>query len=242
VTKVDKIITSANPAAHISKVGMAGGGRGREGSTFRPQGRHLAVNREIVEPQTNLQNLSDEELLTLSFERPAVFGLIVDRYQEPFLRKIRGIIEPESRVINAEDVVQETFVKIYLKGRSFNPQPGASFKSWAYKILLNTCFTAYQKAKKERSRYIELDPEISELVADQDDTERERVLDTDFLLSIFSRLPNAMGKIADLYFIQGKSHKQIAELERVSVGAVRTRIHRARRAIEKISSSFNNSR
>lgn len=187
--------------------------------------------------QNNLLNLadnSDEEILALSQSNAQAFSILVDRYQDAFLRKVKPIIESRGKVLSAEDIVQDTFVKIYLKTKQFKVQEGASFKSWAYKILLNTCFTAYQKVKKEKMMTIDLEPELAELVADSNAFPTEKSFDTDYVLSIVSKLPNTLYRIANSYFLEGKPQKEIAILEGISVGAVRTRIHRARRAIDKI--------
>src|SRR3989344_6014797 len=90
-------------------------------------------------------NLKDEEILKLSQEDPAYFSFLVDKYKEAFLRAARGITH---NLEEAEDIVQETFVKIYRYAHRFEKQEGIAFKSWAYKILMNTSFTHYQKLKK----------------------------------------------------------------------------------------------
>ncbi|MEK7179150.1 MAG: sigma factor [Patescibacteria group bacterium] len=74
----------------------------------------------------------DEEVLFLSVKKPAVFEVLIKRYQDPFRNKVRGIIGDREEV---NDIVQETFVKIYLNAARFQVQEGASFKSWGYKIL-----------------------------------------------------------------------------------------------------------
>ena len=82
-------------------------------------------------------DLKDEEILAASLEKPAFFKILVDRYQEAFLRKALSILRRQE---DAEDIVQETFVKIYFNGKKFKKMEGIEFKSWAYKILINTSF------------------------------------------------------------------------------------------------------
>ena len=57
------------------------------------------------------EKITDEEILQASLKEPEVFGVLIDRYQKVFLRKASSIILSK---IDAEDIVQETFTKIYL--------------------------------------------------------------------------------------------------------------------------------
>jgi RNA polymerase sigma-70 factor, ECF subfamily len=112
----------------------------------------------------NAQELSDEEILKRSQKEPWIFAVLLDRYQEAFLRKARSIVHNE---LDAEEVVQDAFTKIYIHADSFRPQEGAKFSSWAYRILMNTAFTRYQKKIKEGERFTPLDPEFEGLVPDR---------------------------------------------------------------------------
>lgn len=179
---------------------------------------------------------SDEEVLALSAHDPNAFEILVDRYEEAFLRKARQIVrvDPEA----ARDIVQDAFVKIYLNAAKFRVQEGASFSSWGYKILINTCFTKYKKLKNEKNFVKDLDPEIAELVPSRAETEFfEKKLDTDFLLSLISKLPVMLGRALRLHAVEGRSQKEIAALEGVSLGAVRARVHRAKKELKKMNIS-----
>ena len=101
--------------------------------------------------------LTDQELLQLSLKRPAVFEVLVSRYEDAFLRKANSVLHNNE---DSEDVVQETFTKIYLNAGRFQPQEGASFSSWAYKILINTCYTFHQKRKKIGGKRVYLEDEM----------------------------------------------------------------------------------
>lgn len=182
---------------------------------------------------TEQDKRSDEEILALSVTDPDMFSVLVDRYEEAFLRKANQIITYDAEA--ARDIVQEAFVKIYLNAAKFKIQEGASFKSWGYKILINTCFTKYKKLKNERVFLNDLDPEIQELVPSKADMDSfEQKLDTDYVLSLISKLPVILGRVLRLYSVEGKSQKDIAKLEGISLGAVRARIHRAKKEIKKM--------
>ena len=175
-------------------------------------------------------NLSDEELLALSLKEPNLFAKLVDRYQEAFLRKARRVIGNSD---DSLDIVQDVFVKIYLKAGQFKKQEGASFKSWAYKILLNTCFTYYKKNSNRFSQFETVDNEFFDSVRSED-TEFKKIEIQNYLFSLVSKLPGLLRKTAQLYFIDDIDQDEIAKMEGVSPGVVRTRIHRAKRIIKEL--------
>ncbi len=188
---------------------------------------------DTTQVNTAFNDKSDEEILALSVTNPEAFSVLVERYEEAFIRKASRVIfnDPET----VRDIVQDTFVKIYLNAGKFKIQEGASFKSWGYRILLNTCFTKYKKLKGERVFLSDLDPEIQELVPSKDEaTLQESKLDTDYVLSLISRLPVILGRVLRLYSVEGKAQKEIARIEGISLGAVRARIHRAKKEIKKM--------
>lgn len=167
--------------------------------------------------------LTDEQVLAQSVTNPNAFEILVSRYQEAFLRKLRGMrLSDES----AEDIVQDAFVKIYLNAGKFKKVPGASFKSWGYRILINTALTALGKDKREKLATVDLDPEVVEQMG-SDDSEFERQWDKDYFLSIVSKIPLTLGRTLTLAF-EGKTAEDIATLERTTIEAVRTRLSRAR--------------
>jgi RNA polymerase sigma-70 factor (ECF subfamily) len=174
----------------------------------------------------------DEDVLVASFKYPHLFELLVERYEEAFLRKARSIVHNDEA---AHDIVQDTFVKIYLYGRKFRPVEGAKFSSWAYKVLMNVCFHWYKKLKRERAFFSALDEDMEAVLPLDDSADRTQKLDRDYLESMFARLPETFARILRLYVSEGKDYKEIAKVEGVTEGAVKTRMHRAREEMRKIS-------
>ena len=174
--------------------------------------------------------VKDEVILERSIKHPGLFAVLVRRYQEAFLRKAESIIHnPEE----AEDIVQETFTKIYFNARRFKPQTGASFKSWGYKILVNTTFSHYQRLKKKGAAHIELDPEFYETLPDPVNRSEEETM-RDYVASFLSRMPSQLARPLKLHFIDEYSQKEIAEIEGTTVSAVKTKIYRAKREFGRL--------
>jgi RNA polymerase sigma-70 factor (ECF subfamily) len=174
----------------------------------------------------------DEDVLSASFSYPYLFEILVERYEEPFLRKAKRIVHDDEA---ARDIVQDTFVKIYLYGRKFRPVEGARFSSWAYKVLMNVCFNWYKRLKREREFFSALDEDLEAVLPHDDAGAGDAKLDRDYLESMFARLPETFARILRLYVTTGKDYQEIAKAEGITEGAVKTRMHRAREELRKIS-------
>lgn len=178
---------------------------------------------------------SDEEILAESVKDPRHFRVLIERYQDAFIRKAEGVLHSRE---DSEDVVQETFSKIYLNAERFVVVEGASFKSWGYKILMNTSFTKYQKLKRDRGAIAPIDPEFYEALPDTLSRQFEKDVVSDYLVSVLSKMPEHLRRVLELHFIEGRPQQEVAEMEGVSVGAVKTRVHRAKEAFKKIENTM----
>lgn len=170
--------------------------------------------------------MSDEEVLARSVVQPSLFALLVRKYEEPFLRKAMSIVREREE---AEDIVQEAFTKIYLNASKFQKQEGASFSSWGYRIVVNTALTHYAKRKRRGEATVELDDEIWALIPDKNLRQFERKELEDLVASVLTRMPEPLARALTSFFLEGKPQEQIAEEEGMSVGAIKTRVHRAKR-------------
>ncbi len=187
----------------------------------------VAMADEYLTVRGEQAPLADEDILLLSLEQPALFAQLVVKYQEPFSRKARSIVQDEKE---SEDIVQEAFLKIYLNASKFKKQEGAQFSSWGYRILINTALTHYSKRKREGMMRAELDPEILELIPDKHMIEQFHTKElSDEIASVLIKMPPLFAHVLTAFFIDGKPQEEIAQQEGVSVGAIKTRVHRAKR-------------
>jgi len=175
--------------------------------------------------------MADEEVLEASLSTPSLFARLVQKYEEPFLRKAQSIVHDRQE---AEDVVQEAFTKIYIHAGKFKKQEGATFSSWGYRILINTALTHYAKRKKEGMQRADLDEEIWELIPDKNLRQFEKKEFADEVASVFAKMPESFARVLTMFFIEGKSQEEIAQTEGLSVGAIKTRVHRAKREFKRM--------
>ncbi len=180
--------------------------------------------------ETNYTTLPDEVILSRSLQEPEAFEVLVDRYESAFRSAARRIVGLE----DAEDAVQETFVRMYIHAPKYIKKEGVKFSSWAYAILVRVCYTIYSKNKKRLT--FNLDPEVAGELEDFSVKElREYGVNKEYLLSLISKLPSLLKRTLELYVFDHKSEKEIARLEGVSYGVVRTRISRAKDKLKELN-------
>ena len=187
---------------------------------------------------SNPEILKDEEILRASLDEPAIFEILVQRYQEPLLRAAMRVVRGREE---AEDIVQEAFVKMYKNSGKFQKMEGIEFKSWAYKITINTAITHYRKLK--RGEFLAEDPSIFE--SPKEDRE---VFDTRFSLAadaktvvseVLTKLPEHLRSVLGRYYLQDQSYKTIAQEENISIPTLKTRLFRAKKLFRKLLDENN---
>ena len=110
-------------------------------------------------------------------------------------------------VADAEDAVQETFLKMYRAASSFNGS--AAYSTWIYRILVNTC---YDMLRRRKRRITEARIEDVTPAATVDDVKRLA------LRRLLDRLPEQRRTVFTLFEIEGLSHAEIGEILNISEG------------------------
>ena len=143
---------------------------------------------------------------------------------------------------DAEDLVQETFLKAYRAYHTF--QEGTNLKAWLYRILTNTYINKYRKESRRPSEvdlgtvedmylYRRLGSEES---AEAARTTEDRVLDglvESDIKEAVEELPESFRMPVLLADLEGFSYKEIAEILEIPIGTVMSRLHRGRKAMQK---------
>jgi len=178
----------------------------------------------------DLGELPDAEVLARSKREPELFAVLVRRYEAALLRRARTILRsPE----DAEEVVQDAFTKMYLYADKYQPQEGATFSSWMYTILNRVAYTKYTVQKKMWGKTVELEPEHYESLPDAHAEFLEDLSIRDEVIAALAKLPGTAAKILRLQFIEGKTQEEIAVSEGLSIPAVKTRVHRAKKLFKE---------
>ena len=185
----------------------------------------------------DIKNQPDEEILRKSLENPSFFSFLVEKYQIPFLRKAQGIVHTKEA---AEDIVQETFTKMYLHANKFKKQDGVEFKSWAWRILVNTSLTHYRKLKKTFSDVSYLDEILAKDLDGEEDLGLpiENTLDKDDRLDLIKEaiemLPAESAALVKAHYVEDRSYEEIAKKHGISIGALKMKLFRARKVLKEL--------
>ncbi len=127
----------------------------------------------------------------------------------------------------AEDVMQDSFVKIFLNLKSFKNE--GSFEGWAKRITVNTALTALKNKKRI---YFERNLEIVETIELEQD--EQDLLQIPEILSCMKSLPEGYRTIINLALIEEFSHKEIAEKLGITESTSRSQLARARQSLMKM--------
>lgn len=182
--------------------------------------------------QSDIVQMKDEDILRASQWEPAMFEMLVERYQEPLLRAALRVVRGREE---AEDVVQEAFVKIYKNAGKFEKYDGIEFKSWAYKIAINTAITHYRKLK--RGEFLTDDPAVFEAIDEESPATRYSfAADAKAAVaSALAQMPAHLQSVLRRYYLEDKSYRVIAEEENISIPTLKMRLFRAKKLFKKIN-------
>lgn len=195
-----------------------------------PRGKREYLGFADADYETQPEQLSDEILIEASQDKPELFASLVDRYQPSFTRVAQRIVRNHEE---AEDVVQEAFVKMYRFAKHFDKKQ-ARFKSWAYKIVINVAITHYNKRKNDALPIPEeYDPTVSESQRKYKKYEHERGLES-VITTALEELPEDLNSLLRAYYLEDKSYKTIAASEGLSIGALKMKLFRARKGLKKV--------
>jgi RNA polymerase sigma-70 factor (ECF subfamily) len=151
---------------------------------------------------------------------------------------------------DAEDLVQETYLKAYRAFDSF--QEGTNLKAWLYKILTNTFINRY-RAQKRRPEQTDVD-DVEDLylfrrlggleAAGAGRSAEDEVMDLfdSEVKEALESLPESFRMAVLLADVEGFSYKEIADIMDVPIGTVMSRLHRGRKALQRALLEFGRER
>lgn len=127
--------------------------------------------------------------------------------------------------LEAEDILQNGFIKIFSKHDLYDGK--GSLEGWIKRIIVNTAIETF---RKNQGRYMESIEQNDRLHLTSDiGTDQTGYKD---LLKLIQQLPLGYRTVFNLYAIEGYSHKEIAELLRISEGASKSQLSRARQWLQ----------
>ena len=163
------------------------------------------------------------------------FDMLTLKYQRRIVGLVGRYVSDADEVF---DVAQEAFIKAYRALPRFRSE--SAFYTWLYRIAINTAKN-HLVARARRPPAVDLDIDDAEHLPEsavlRDDASPEAALATEQLRAVIyetiEKLPEELRLAVTLREFEGLSYDDIAEVMDCPVGTVRSRIFRAREAIEK---------
>ena len=180
------------------------------------------------------EQLDEDLVLRVQQGDKSAFDLLVIKYQHKIIQLVNRYVKDPSE---AQDVAQEAFIKAYRALGNFRGD--SAFYTWLYRIAINTAKN-YLVSRSRRSSDYQVDVQDAEAIENapqlqgMETPERlllnQEIIDT--IKTAIDKLPEEMRTAIILREFEGMSYEEIAEAMDCPVGTVRSRIFRAREAID----------
>ena len=180
------------------------------------------------------EQLDEDIVLRVQRGDRSAFDFLVIKYQHKIIQLVNRYVKDPSE---AQDVAQEAFIKAYRALGNFRGD--SAFYTWLYRIAINTAKN-YLVSRSRRSSDYQVDIQDAEALENapqlqgMETPERlllnQEIIDT--IKTAIDKLPEEMRTAIMLREFEGMSYEEIAEAMDCPVGTVRSRIFRAREAID----------
>lgn len=201
-------------------------GQGEERQTVSDWASALSWGRDESELVSELQAGSE-----------TAFDWLVTHYHAPVYNLILGVLGDSS---DAADAAQEVFLKAFKGIRHF--RHGSSLKTWLYRIAVREALNHRRWFKRHVQKNISIDAEPDEgfapiEVEDLSGTPFDRLAAREIQATVqgaLQEVPEVFRSAVILRDLEGLSYEEVAEVLDVSVGTVKSRILRGRRALKEM--------
>lgn len=138
---------------------------------------------------------------------------------------------------DVKDILQEAFIKIFTTIDTFDYRGTGSLKAWMGRIVVNESLQWLRQRKRSPFDRMEADP--PDLPDDDPETDD---LSSDELTQLVRQLPEGYRVVLNLYVVEGKSHKEIAQLLGIKPDSSASQLHRAKNMLAHIIKDYKRHR
>lgn len=173
---------------------------------------------------------TDEELVPLVLENQSYFLCLMEKYESKLLRyimRISGI-----RHEDAEDILQEVFIKVYENLYGFDLD--LKFSSWIYRIAHNHVISEFRKKKNRMEIILSEEDDWHSFVSDLNIVHEVDVkLSKEVINKVLNNLDVKYREVLFLKFLEERDYKEISDILKKPMGTVATLINRAKEKFKK---------
>ncbi len=138
---------------------------------------------------------------------------------------LRYVAQPD----DMRDVLQEALIKVFSSVGKFNYRGEGSLKAWLTRVVVNEALMFLRNKKK--MMFVDSEREIPDTPEDPPDTSG---LTAEMVDEALRQLPDGYRAVFNLYAIEGRSHKEIAELLGIKPDTSASQYHRAKAMMARI--------
>lgn len=158
------------------------------------------------------------------------FESLLTRYERLIFAYLYRMVQNRS---DAEDLTQETFLKLYTHRRAIDPEK--KFHAWLFRVATTTCYDWLRKKKRSKELLMLDDPEAEgETIPDDASYNyRERLQTAQEMEAALAKLNPTHRTILLLCYRHDLSYQDIADTLGIPVNTVKTHVHRAKKALKE---------
>ncbi|SHL66999.1 RNA polymerase sigma factor [Flavobacterium xanthum] len=178
-----------------------------------------------------MSTLEDQHYINLIIQGDHnAFAVLVNRYKNMIFSLALQMVKNREE---AEDVSQETFLKIYNSLSKFKGD--SKFSTWSYKIAYHTCLDHLKKNKKEENNIsieefsVQLTKTMDNALSALEDKERQQTIQ-----NCLNLLPNDENFLLTLFYFDEKNLQEIGKIMNISANNAKVKLFRSRQKLAVI--------
>lgn len=182
--------------------------------------------------QEDFLNKTDQELVALTLKEKEFYTHLMQRYEEKLKRYIVRL--SGGREEDANDILQEVFIKVYKNLNGYDPD--LKFSSWIYRIAHNETITFLRKINRRPTTY-NFDIDAVRVKTIKEDLNIEKEIDkkrfADDILKVIGKLSEKHKEVILLRYMEDKDYKEISDILKKPAGTVATLLRQAKGEFKK---------
>jgi RNA polymerase sigma-70 factor (ECF subfamily) len=197
--------------------------------------RELSPRSARLISRTTLVSADDQRLIAECLRgHTAAFGELVHRYQDRLYNTVYRLL---ANAEDAQDVVQDAFIHAYQSLNSFKGD--SRFFTWLYRIAVNTAISWKRKQRVVLRLQLEHDKGLAMEPADPSEVHQpgralEQAEEERRIQTALNQVSPEHRAVLILKDMEGQKYEAMAEILRVPIGTIRSRLHRARLELREV--------